>query len=463
MIDTERAQIALGARLLTLVVCTTGTIPLEATATGYQRSDVGGSFVIDGFRAGMELTPAGFPQTDIGVITGITDTTLDIDGGRTIAVSAAGRSLTVGLPGLVEWENTELTRVAGRPYLEEEFSPSTHTVDTFPAQGASAEETGEYYLRLYGLTRYDVGAIRKVADAIRRLFAPGTTIPLSDGSVMRFTPGVGALASQLIPQGNGWTCCLITLPYWALSTNGVLKATMPGGDVVFELIPEYDTLAGVATSGQRFTVVGSPVVDGDHYDMGPDDALVFGKGVLPVNESASGFTVFTALDLQMIAVDAAAGVWELATPDGLYFPAYAQQTNEAGHNNFYVGVTYTLYADNPSRQEEYVQAVDVPAAPCVIAIRFDRRLVTGSRLSVFVDGVLQAAGPGSFTTGDNTEGLFAVPPTSLFYVGIDPSDEAGGQVAPAFGGYTATIAAALSDTVIAQRCAWIAATHPVTA
>ena len=58
MISNSAVLLALRNRALSLVVATTGSVSLSATATGYARA--AGSFVTDGFKVGMDLTATGF-------------------------------------------------------------------------------------------------------------------------------------------------------------------------------------------------------------------------------------------------------------------------------------------------------------------------------------------------------------------------------------------------------------------
>ena len=54
MIDSVSVQTSFRARARTVSVATTGSVQLSATTTGYHRAS--GSFIADGFQAGMEIT-----------------------------------------------------------------------------------------------------------------------------------------------------------------------------------------------------------------------------------------------------------------------------------------------------------------------------------------------------------------------------------------------------------------------
>lgn len=218
-VDRLAVQLALRTRLRTLAVCTTGSTTLEATAAGYQRS--AGSFLTDGFAAGMEVTPAGFAVTTRGTITAVTATLLTIAGGCTVEAAGAGRSLTVGLPALMGWENVRLTPVAGRPYGEEEFVLGSGRARTFPAADASMEETGFYVVRLYGPEGVDVTALRRYADAVQALFKTGTALVIATGVGLRVRSDVAPVPSPVRfladPSGRaaspGWAVVTVSIPW----------------------------------------------------------------------------------------------------------------------------------------------------------------------------------------------------------------------------------------------------------
>src|SRR5690242_4314615 len=99
MIDTLSAQLAFRNRALgTTTFPATGTTTLDATATGYHRSS--GSFVTDGFYAGMEITPVGFSVNTVDTIKAVTATDLTTVNGRAVEVSAGSRSISATFPAL---------------------------------------------------------------------------------------------------------------------------------------------------------------------------------------------------------------------------------------------------------------------------------------------------------------------------------------------------------------------------
>lgn len=219
MIDLTSVQIALRTRALTLSVCTTGSTTLGQSTQGYTRTT--GSFLSDAFYPGMEVTPSGFPTTTRKVVTDVTATLMKVAGGLSTVADASGRTLSVGFPELRAFENREMTTDrAGRPFVEEELVPATNRLLSYPAQGGTLEETGLYVLRWYGLQKYDVPAIRKSVDALKALFAPGTTLTAGSHQ-LRMRSDIGAFAGQLLNTGDGWCVCTLTIPWQAYSQNTV--------------------------------------------------------------------------------------------------------------------------------------------------------------------------------------------------------------------------------------------------
>ena len=221
MINNQSVHLALRNRALSLSVCTTGSLSLSATATGFARA--AGSFVTDGFLVGMELTASGFVVAGNNgsfVITAVTALALSC-ANTTVDAAAAGRTLLVGLPALRAFENVDLIPVAGRPYVEEEYVPATNAMLTFPAQSATVEETGLYIVKWYGLSNTGISAIRKSVDALKALFAPGTTLTAASGDVVWARATIAATTGQMIPLTGGWSALVLTVPWLARSTNTV--------------------------------------------------------------------------------------------------------------------------------------------------------------------------------------------------------------------------------------------------
>lgn len=220
MIDSSNAGLALWARALTAVIATTGITNLSATSTGYARDS--GSFLDEGFWAGMELTPSGFPQTAVGVVTEVQALALTIDGGRTPAVDAGGRSLIVGVPSAQCFKNLKFTRPDRRPWIRSAFVPGgASRLQGLPAAGARVEETGLYLLDYVGLANYGEDGIRKAADAIKALYPPTLELAIGGSSYLRVRADFGPWAGEVIPDENGFARCTITIPWRARSFNSI--------------------------------------------------------------------------------------------------------------------------------------------------------------------------------------------------------------------------------------------------
>jgi hypothetical protein len=190
---TEPLQLALRARLVSLAVCTTGVATIAATATGYTRAS--GSFLTDGFRAGMELTAAGFgtaanngtarilSASALELVVDAYDVTATADengysiAARTLVVEAGSGDevLTVGLPACRAWENTRFKPTADIPYCTEQLLGGGSTVQTMGIT-ATLENTPIYVVTLFLPQGTDIAAIRRYSDAIIALFKAGTAI-----------------------------------------------------------------------------------------------------------------------------------------------------------------------------------------------------------------------------------------------------------------------------------------------
>lgn len=243
MIDKTAATLALRNRALATVVATTGTASIAATSTGYTRES--GSFVADGFAVGMEILASGFAtaaNNGTGVITFAsagtllvtaytisysTSTGLYSSASRTlVAESATGNEVIVAnLPVMRAWENMAFNPITGVPYVEEDFVPAT-TELLGQKNGGILVESGLYVLKLYGLSGKGVTAIRRTMDALEARFAIGTPMAAGSHTVVVGSLGAGSTqrgpsSGQIIPQGDGRSVCVLTVPWYAQSINAV--------------------------------------------------------------------------------------------------------------------------------------------------------------------------------------------------------------------------------------------------
>ena len=217
MISHYLIQKALRAKLLTLSVATTGSVTLAATTTGYTRAT--GSFLTNGFTVGMEVTPTGFTQTDVGTIIALTATVMTIKGGRTAESAGAARTLAVGLPADRAWENVPLDPTTAKPYVEETYLPGPMTQITLGPLGI-LEADPSYLVRVFVPMENGVGAARSYVDALFTLFAPRTSITVAGATVsVRTQPG--PFAGQLLQTDSGFASVPFTVPLRVRTANSI--------------------------------------------------------------------------------------------------------------------------------------------------------------------------------------------------------------------------------------------------
>lgn len=222
MIRHADIQLALQQRLLTLLVCTTGSTSLSATATGYARAS--GSFVSDGFAPGMQITSiSGFVQsannaTDnpAKVITKVTDLAIDVPG-TVVEAAGAGRTLSVGLPSDRAFENITFEPRDGRPYVDEQYVPATSELRGMVI-GGTREETGLYVVGFAVPFNNGAIALARYADALLALFPLVLSIPIANGD-LRVRGDVGPMRSQVLPLDSGYARVGVSIPWRLLTLN----------------------------------------------------------------------------------------------------------------------------------------------------------------------------------------------------------------------------------------------------
>lgn len=217
MINQTLLNAAIRARAETLVVTTTGSATLSATATGYAR--VAGSFVTDGFVAGMEVVPTGFTQTDAGVVTAVSALALTISGGRTAQASAAGRSLATGLPAIRVYDNRKGAPTVLRPYVTNELVQGATQIKTWPTSRGRFQEEWLSIWTFYGIAGTGDAALFAWVGAFKALFAPGTTITMTDSTTARVRGDVAPKNGQILPVDGGWARCTVTIPLRSSTAN----------------------------------------------------------------------------------------------------------------------------------------------------------------------------------------------------------------------------------------------------
>ena len=169
----------------------------------------------------MEIVPTGFTANTVDTITSVTARTVTTLSARTAETSAGSRTLVVGLPAAFVKENAlpAYVPVTGKPYVTEEYSPSTHSMVTSPKQGGNAIETGMYVLKFYGITGTE---IQKYTDKLALLYTPGTLLT-AGANYVRVRSDVSTTPGELIPQPGGWTVGMISV-HWSASSQNVIAS-----------------------------------------------------------------------------------------------------------------------------------------------------------------------------------------------------------------------------------------------
>jgi hypothetical protein len=222
VLDHLAAREAFRARLLTLVVATTGTTNLSATTTGYARP--AGSFPTDEFSPGMEVVGIGFAGAPLAgnnapaiiqdVVLG-TPLVMKILGGRTTEAGASGRRLTVGLPQERRWAGTQTpvsTAPATRPNIVEQWVPGGIEDD------GAIIDTGQYVITWNGLANYGAAAMLRQMTALRDHFPPGLSFTINS-DIVRITGKPAPSFTQPTTLANGIETSTIRIPWRVATTN----------------------------------------------------------------------------------------------------------------------------------------------------------------------------------------------------------------------------------------------------
>ena len=228
MVDHRAILAAVRTRLATLVVCTTGATTLSVTSTGYART--AGSFLTDGFAPGMEVLASGFSAAanngrSIVVAVAALSLTVSKVGGTSTEGAAAARTLAVGLPAALGWENTDLVGIVGVPYLEEDYLPGpAPQVQTLGPQGrilATPMYVAKICFAQGGLVEA-VGTTGpyRYADAILALFPPEQALALSTGDTLHVRANPAPYRGQLTHDANG-SMVVVTIPLRLYTYNSI--------------------------------------------------------------------------------------------------------------------------------------------------------------------------------------------------------------------------------------------------
>lgn len=209
--------LAVRARALTVEVCTTGSTTLAATGSTYTRA--AGSFLTDGFRVGMEVTPAGFSDTTRRVITALTATVMTVNGTPTAQAAASGRTLSVGMPQGFVAENTKYEPVTGTPYVVEQYLPGGLTKRGLGPLGF-LEAQPTYVLQLWGPIETGAGALAALADALLEHFAPSTAITVGSDTATVRSDVAPSVSPRQFPA-TGWSVVTVSIPLRLFTANAI--------------------------------------------------------------------------------------------------------------------------------------------------------------------------------------------------------------------------------------------------
>lgn len=214
MLDHHGTLLALRNRLLTMEVCTTGVTTLGVQGNAFVRS--AGSFVADGFRPGMEVTPSGFTVNEPVILRSVSALEMKVTESINTDAALAGRSLTVGIPKQQTWINADSEPDKTRWYVEEEYIPGPNTKISIGPLGR-IESNPLYIIKVYCPQGKGAGAILLVGQAIVDLFPPELALSLADGTVIRVRSGTGM--GQPMTNGSSSVFVVITIPLWARTQN----------------------------------------------------------------------------------------------------------------------------------------------------------------------------------------------------------------------------------------------------
>lgn len=213
--DHVAGREAFRQRALSLVVATSGATTLGADSSGYTRA--AGSFVTDGFAAGMEVVGTGFPGSAgaAAMIETVSALAMTITGGRTVTAPAGSRTLSVGLPADRRWQGTQTpisTVTATRPAFLDQWVPGVVEDPSFPA------DTGFYALTWQGISNKGIVAMFRQMQALRDLFPTGYKA-LINGYLLHVTGMPAPSFTQPVTLVNGYDMSTLRIPWRVFSAR----------------------------------------------------------------------------------------------------------------------------------------------------------------------------------------------------------------------------------------------------
>lgn len=236
MIDHQALQLALRTELATLEVAYTApvygdaewgvlgsysVITMSVASGKYTRAT--GSFLTDGFKPGMEITAAGFTESGnngTSVVTAVTATQLTVTRTLTTETAATGKSIVVNAPTGFATENIQYTPTAGWPWIEEQMLSGPTNVITL-GEYAWIEHDPLYVLQVHVPEGVGIGAANAYADGIIDLFAPRSSLTLSNGDVARVRTRPGPFRSQVRQFRTGYATVTVSVPLRIHTANSI--------------------------------------------------------------------------------------------------------------------------------------------------------------------------------------------------------------------------------------------------
>jgi hypothetical protein len=221
MIDHLANLLALRNIITSLTVVSTGTGEFGSNAYGFTRGS--GSFIVDGFVVGMEVTPFGFTNDAPAIVTAVTAGQLMVSGGRTPEPQEPEKYLVCAFPGIVQWEGTQLSDeqladLVRRWSAEEDYVPGPVRGETFCRPGGFLEGDPMYVVRIYAPGGTGAAAMYKMADALLRLFPPNDAIVLPGGDVLRVRSDTAPYRGQMTTR-TGRSLVVVTIPLRIRAVN----------------------------------------------------------------------------------------------------------------------------------------------------------------------------------------------------------------------------------------------------
>lgn len=138
------------------------------------------------------------------------------------AVQLALRSLALAcasLPAARAWATREYVRAQGTAYVEEDFIPQPGRLYGARIAG-TVNGRGLYLLRVFTPSLTDLPVITAPLDALLASYPPGKPVTVATAGVaLRVRDNPAPWRGGLMPGGDGFSLCVITVPWETYSQN----------------------------------------------------------------------------------------------------------------------------------------------------------------------------------------------------------------------------------------------------